>query len=248
LDSEGLCTCFAKGAEGLVFCEPHHRYWFGGHRVPSVTTILKPLDNFDGVDPEVLEAARLRGIAVHSATQYDDDGDLDMGTVDDMIRPYLLAWRKFKGETGFETILSEHRVMSTRYRYAGTLDRIGLLGGRQVLLDIKTGEQVPLSAGPQTAAYLEAFNAAYPPPAGKEAMASRRYVVQLRSTGDYQLIPYTASDDLQCFLAHLNIHQWWQRREGVLDVGHRLGPPGGGDAEKFKDVQRRLRKDLKNEG
>lgn len=205
---EGICTCFAQNAEGLVFCEPHHRYWFGGHRVPSVTTVLKPLDNFDGVDHEVLEAARLRGIAVHSATQYDDDGDLDMDTVDDMIRPYLLAWRKFKEETGFETILSEHRVMSTRYRYAGTLDRIGLFGGQQVLLDIKTGEQVPLSAGPQTAAYLEAFS--HPYQVGQ--LRTRRYVVQLRSTGDYQLIPYTASDDLQCFLAHLNIYQWRQAR------------------------------------
>jgi len=197
------CLCWAgKRAAGLVFCPEHHIYWFGGQRVPSVTGILRGLDSYVHVDADVLEAARQRGIAVHSATQFDDDGELDMNTVDDMIRPYLFAWRSFRKESGFEPLHQEGRVYSPKYRYAGTYDVIGFMGGKRVLIDKKSGDQVPLAAGPQTAAYAAAYEEA-----GGDRI-QKRYVVQLRSNGDYQLIPYGASDDLQCFLAHLQIHRW----------------------------------------
>lgn len=199
-----ICVCWAgERSEGLLFCPEHHRYWFGGHRVPSVTTILKPLDNFDGVPTDVLEAARARGTAVHAATQYDDEGELDMDTVDPLIRPYLEAWRLFRYQTSFEPIANEGRVYHAQHRYAGTFDVVGRFGaGKLVLIDKKSGESVPLSAGPQTAAYAEAW--------GGERIA-KRYVVQLRADGQYSLIPYTSTDDLQCFLAHLSIYRWKER-------------------------------------
>ena len=205
------CCCGSRGGLGQVdFCEEHHRYWYNGERVPSVTQLLAGLDNFAGVDPEVLEAARIRGIAVHAATQLDDEGDLDMTTVDDIVRPYLYAWRQFRSDTGFTPYPGgqERIVYHQKYRYAGRLDVIGEMGGKRVLIDKKSGEQVPLSAGPQTAAYMEAENVERRPVDYIRA----RYVVQLRATGEYSLVRYKDDrGDLGCFLSHLNIYQWRQR-------------------------------------
>lgn len=202
------CCCGSRGGLGQVdFCEEHHRYYYNGERVPSVTQLLAGLDNFAGVDPEVLEAARIRGIAVHAATQLDDEGDLDMTTVDDIVRPYLYAWRQFRSDTGFTPYPDgqERIVYHPKYRYAGRLDVVGEMGGDRVLIDKKSGESVPLSAGPQTAAYMESWNETNP-------AVRKRYVVQLRASGDYVLHPYKDQrGDFGCFLSHLNIYQWRQR-------------------------------------
>jgi hypothetical protein len=48
-----------------------------------------------------------------------------MDTVDDVILPYLAAWRLFKRESGFIVEQSEVPMMSKALRYAGTPDVIG---------------------------------------------------------------------------------------------------------------------------
>src|SRR5690606_18835965 len=103
------------------------------------------------------------GQHVHAACHYDDEGDLDEATVHPDVRPYLEGWRLFRREMGFVPLLLETRVYHPIYRYAGTLDRFGLLehqSGVYVLVDIKTGDPEAAAAALQTAAYVEALRLA----------------------------------------------------------------------------------------
>ena len=59
-----------------------HRYTLGGIVLPSVTQILRGLDDFSNVPARVLEKARDRGNRVHAACNLDVLGTLDENTVD----------------------------------------------------------------------------------------------------------------------------------------------------------------------
>jgi hypothetical protein len=99
-----------------------------GRLYPSVTTILKA-EGF--IDTRFYDDwSRDRGSMIHLATAYDDAGELDEESLDPVILPYLVAWRKFRKESGFGLGLIEPPMMSTAYKYAGTPDRIGDLPGR----------------------------------------------------------------------------------------------------------------------
>ena len=139
------------GARELVFDEPTHTYRVGGVLVPGVTTILRPLSNFDGIPAAVLEAKRDLGQRVHFACQLDDEDDLEESSVEDDVEPYLSAWRKFIAESGARVIHNEQRVYEPTMRYAGTLDNVLEVQGHRWLVDKKTSISTPISAGPQTA-------------------------------------------------------------------------------------------------
>ena len=169
-----------------------HRYTLDGIVLPSVTQILRGLDDFAHVPARVLEKARDRGTRVHSACSLDVLGTLDEATVDDEVAPYLAQFRRFPRESGFMPTLSECRVYDETLWYAGTLDLFGDLPGCiDVQIDIKSGA-IPRSVGPQTAAYA---NGLY-----KRAglMTRRRYTLKLEA-GKYSLIPLDSTDDFGAF-------------------------------------------------
>jgi hypothetical protein len=104
----------------IGFTEEGHRYADG---LESVTGILRD-EGF--IDTRFYDDfSRERGRIVHKARHLDDSGELDMDTVDVVIRPYLAAWRLFKRESGFIVEQSEVPMMSKALRYAGTPDVIG---------------------------------------------------------------------------------------------------------------------------
>ena len=192
----------------LVFDPIEHKYFYDGLEVPSVTTILKSanLVNFDMVPYQVLEKAAYIGTCVHNATAYADAGTLDYSTIDECLTGYLDAWEKFKKETGFKFTHIEVKLYSEKYKYAGAIDRIGTINGKEVLPDIKTGAHT-ISHGPQTAAYAQA---------AKEMgiITSRkpdRFTVQLNENGTYKLIPLKGNADFSAFLNALAIHNYKKR-------------------------------------
>jgi len=201
----------------LTFDEASHIYRVGGQVVSSVTQILGRLsaEEYRFVDKSVMEDAALLGKAVHKMIELDLRGDLDVEALSDGLQVYYTAWQNFLQLSGFQMALSEARVYSSKYGYAGTLDLAGWLNTRFVIIDAKRTAAVPRTAGPQTAAYLQALEESgkqfYVP--GMESMAARiigaeRYALHLRADGTWRLVPFTDKSDLRVFLACKTLHDW----------------------------------------
>lgn len=193
-------------AERVVFDADTHTYWLGGRRIPNVTTVIDAFaQQYAGIPEWILAPARERGTAVHKATEYDDLGTLDEDALDDSLRPYLDAWRRFRREAGFAPELTEERVFSSRYFYAGMLDRVGRMRywrrPDRILLDIKSGSALRTTTGMQTAAYAEALP-------GKPLP---RFGVELHDDGTYRLEQFTDTNDLPDYLAALRLWNWRQK-------------------------------------
>lgn len=192
----------------LTFDKPTHTYRWQGVVVPSVTQVLESACRFEFVTPEDLEAAQRRGTYVHEMTELSDTDALD----DDAERdgPHwkrLLAWRKFVADYEPNWAAIETLGFSKLYRYAGTVDRLGVLermGDDKWVIDIKTSASVGKSWGPQTAAYrqiaIEERGPAW-------AMA-RRATVRLHDDGSYNFDECKSRDDWRIFDAMLTLKHW----------------------------------------
>lgn len=188
---------------GLTFDADTHTYRFNGQQVPGVTTILKPITDFSAVPPQVLAAAADFGAAVHLACELDDLGQLDESTLDAALVPYLAAWRKFSSDHGVQWQLVESPVYHPVMRYAGTLDRFGLVSGLNTVVDIKSTAQLYPSVGPQLAAYANALPGRY--------TAVKRMAVQLKADGTYHAKEYSDPADWPLFCSLLTVRTWCAR-------------------------------------
>lgn len=191
----------------LKFDPETHIYTYNDVVVPSVTQVLKEagIVDYDGIDPDVMERARIRGQDVHELCQWDDEGTLDENGADDEYRGYLEAWRKFKKETGFVCEKIEYPVYNSIYAYAGTLDRLGSIGEELWLLDIKTGQMQAWTAL-QTMAYLMALE--YDAVVKKSNLGRKRGGVELRKDGTYRFEKFTQYKDRDVFLSALAVANW----------------------------------------
>lgn len=189
-----------------------HTFTLDGLPIPNVTRILSPLYDFDPMQG-YLEDARQRGIAVHEATEKHDRrvAVLTPPSVtwqpEDTTEPYFVAWLKFLGDTGFEIHAIEQQVFSRRHRYAGILDRLGVLNGRRVVIDIKTTSAIKPLMGVQLAAYQVAVNETLV----KVKQYPYRFVCQLKGDGSYRLEEFKDKADFTVFLALLTLHNWRSR-------------------------------------
>lgn len=166
-----------------------------GREVPSVTGIISAGGL---IDTKWSTAWHMeRGTAVHRAVELFEQGDLDEGSLDPVIVPYLDAWHRFRAETGYVSNALEQRIYNPVYRYAGTLDQIGIMQDRTCLVDLKTGTCQRWWAL-QTAAY----NAV--------AKCRDRYSLELHGDGTYRLIQHTKKTDFQAFLACLTVYNLQQ--------------------------------------
>lgn len=192
----------------LTFESATHTYRYEGVVVPSVTQIIAPLNDFSRVAPDVLEAARSFGTAVHRATELSDAGTLDPTSISTAVAPRLTAWRNFLQEYTVTTLASEVRVYHPAFRYGGTLDRYALVDGEPFILDIKTGGACP-SYGPQLAAYTEAWKSGH-----LSQPIPRRACVYLMEDTRYKFIecPYPEfRQDFSVFLSCLTIYNFRQK-------------------------------------
>lgn len=207
-DPEGPDAFFLTGIEGLTFNRVKHSYAYNGVSVPSVTTILKPLNDFGFVRGDVLEYARDRGSAVHEAIELLAADDLDEDSLDPVILPYLDGYRRFLADTGFVALASEQMVYHSKFGYAGTFDTIGILNKQRAVIDYKTGASLPISVGPQLAAYQNAYNAG----AAKGGAVLARYALHLTGDGGYGLVRYSDAADWPEFLHLLGHFNWIKGR------------------------------------
>lgn len=182
----------------LTFNAATHQYAWAGQLVPSVTQILRPIVNYADIPPHILARAAQRGTTAHFVTELDDEGTLDEASVPLEIEPYLAAWRAYKRERGVVVLESEKRVYSQMHRFAGTLDRVlAHDDGAEFVVDIKTSKTIKKAAGPQTAAYQNAFG----------SPGLRRAVVQLKDDGTFRFHEFTNGRDWVLFMSCLLIHK-----------------------------------------
>jgi len=188
----------------LKFSKTSHTYTNDGLVVPSVTQVISGvgLTNFGGISPDILQRAADFGTAVHRGCHLDDLGDLDELSLDPNLKPYLEAWRSFRGGMIFEAI--EQPLFHSGYGFCGTPDRIAKYystahgKGMPAIIDLKTGTTVYPSTAIQLAGY--AILADIP--------TARRLAVQLLPTGKFKVTEYTDRKDREIFLAALAVYKW----------------------------------------
>lgn len=200
----------------VIFDEAKHEYRTPeGKRLPSVTEILKPLyGDLRYVKQDLLDYKSVLGQAVHKAIELYTLKTLDMDTLDDQVLPYFEQFLRFCRDTGFVPTETEVRI-SSKMGYAGTLDLIGLLNCRKVLVDIKTTAALSPAVALQTAAYGMAYNAERP-----ASPVVKRYA--LRLTPDmYRLQPYdNMAADFATFIAFLKTNEWCRQNGAKQEYNH----------------------------
>lgn len=177
-----------------------HIYRHEGRIVPSVTQVLTlaGLDELANVPRRCLVRAAAVGTAVHQACEFLDQDDLDLDSLDPEIVGYVLGWQEFKRENDFSPVVIERRGIAVgEISYGFCLDRIGVLGDREVLLDIKTGQKAAASWAVQTAAYALA-----------EEFDGPRLSVHVSKDGTYQIIPHNEEGDFQVWHNALEVAHW----------------------------------------
>ncbi len=176
-----------------------------GPTLPRVTEILADVGlgpDLSRVPPDVLEAARARGVAVHAAIEAIVYGYLDEAELADDVLPRLEAYRRFVKDSGYETAHTEIEVVHAAWRYRGHPDSVGWLVNKRVILDWKNMDALDLApAGYQLAGYRAAWNHEHPTEP-VEALA----VVQLKSDGSYRLHTIPAADPEPVFLAAVMVY------------------------------------------
>lgn len=196
----GSEAAVADNKPALTFDEESHTYRINGVVVPSVTQVLYGAGFID--KQWFTEEARQRGGYVSQATQFEDEGTLDWDALDEGLRGYVEAWRKFRREAGITEILSvERQVCNPELAYAGTLDRL-VRWGRPTcswVLDIKTGAKQAWHSL-QTAAYAGCLPGA--------PSCHKRGSVILKEDGTYKFIKHSDWGDWRVFQAALSIYHW----------------------------------------
>jgi len=180
-----------------------HRYALDGRPVPNVTRVIGDLHDYSSIPSGALERKRAIGAALHRAIELDLDGELDPASIDPNVSGHFTAWRSFLTEKHFECYLCECRVASRKYRYAGTVDLVGEIDAKEVLIDAKVSREPHPAARLQTAAYLNAACEM-----GFLAPSTRRFALYLHADGRYSLEPHPGKDDLAVFLACLARYNW----------------------------------------
>ena len=150
------------------------------------------------------EEAMARGTYVHTACGMVDRGTLDWEGLDPVLLPYCEAYAKFCQDVNPEPFLSEARFDHPQYQYTGQLDRVYGIGGKVILVDIKTGAVHP-AVDLQVAAYREL-------PHGQPIAGCR--VLYLRNDATYRLVESKDHRrNFNIFLAALTCVRW--RKENL---------------------------------
>ena len=169
----------------IEFFEDAHTYLVDGREVPSVSDILAYItaSHYGSINEAVLKQAAQRGTDVHKACQ-----EIDYGCeaeVDPQIAPYIRAYCDFLRDYAPDWQEIEQIHYDEDEDYCGTVDRMGFIDGKPVILDIKTTGS-PTKANyvayaTQTWAYSLFYYAKY-----KHDI--KRYILFLKKDGKYRLL------------------------------------------------------------
>jgi len=189
----------------INFKEEGHIYYLdGGEILPSVSQILQDCGIIDTTYFKPGHATR--GREIHKATEFIDNKILDISCYSESEHiKYIEAYELFKKETGFEVLEVEKKVYSEIYKYAGTIDRIGILNEKKIILDIKSGVKQGWH-GIQLTAYNLSQEFIY-----------NIYGLYLNKHGTYVLEKYNSAKYMDTFLSALNVYRFKHERIQYMD-------------------------------
>lgn len=183
----------------FTFNKQDHTYRMeNGEIWPSVTQILADLGFYRNAEKYFTEESATLGIYVHEIVNMYLEDTLDECSIDEVLLPYFNAFQKFFADTGFAHPVCELAMVSETYRFAGTVDLVGILNDGDSIIDVKTGLVGPVT-GIQLAGYDLLLNSTH---------TMRRYALQLKNDGNYKLIPFVDRNDRRIFQAALATWHW----------------------------------------
>ncbi len=199
----------------LTFQEEGHRYFLDGAEIPGNTSMLKAAGLID--DTWFTPESRDRGIRVHDAVWFEDEGSLDWSTVREDEKPRVEAFVDFKLKTGWVSDVNECLVHSEALRFATRPDLVGVMNGARWTVNVKTGEPSKW-VGLQLAGELIALNSVIF--ASEEEWVKRltwfdnnpyvtkRAALHLKANGKWRLIPFEDPADMPTFEGLVRLHHW----------------------------------------
>lgn len=193
----------------LQFFDKGHIYMLNGQRLPCVSDLCRFLHREIYKDAPLwqMEAAADRGTKVHAATEaLDKTGRAE---IEDEYLPYLQAYAAFRREHDVQWELIEHPDYHPAHRYAGTIDRYGMVDGFKTLLDIKTTYRV---YKPLCSASLNLYRMMLE---ARGRDVERLLILHLKKEGSYKLIRFDAEDAVPMALVTLHTAMQKKRRANV---------------------------------
>ena len=191
----------------LQFFDRGHVYMLDGERLPCVSDLCRFLHREIYKDAPLwqMEAAADRGTKVHAATEaLDRTGRAE---IEDGYLPYLQAYAQFRNEHDVQWELIEYPDYHPAHRYAGTIDRYGLVDGFNTLLDIKTTYRV---YKPLCSASLNLYRLMLE---ARQKKVERLLILHLRKDGSYKLLWFDADDSVPMALITLHTALKTRRRK-----------------------------------
>ena len=185
-------------SDELVFREEDHKYFLNGEEIPSVSELTRFLarEVYGEADPIALDRAAEKGTAVHDALQtLDEKGEVE---VDSEYDGYIAAYLKFRAEHDVEWREIEWMVHTDKY--AGRIDRYGYVDGKPCIVDFKTTSRISKAHEVLYTAALSLYEMAI----CLAKPVDMLYVIQLKSDGNYKLIPLNVDRALaaSCIILH----------------------------------------------
>lgn len=205
----------------LIFFDRDHQYQVDGEPVPSVSEVLRFMSReiYDSATQFQLQNAADRGTRIHKATeQIDRFGSCEVAAdIELYVRAYMQFLRDHKPH--WEKI--EHAMYHPKLMYAGTLDRVGIIGGKRTVVDIKSTSRIVV---PLVTAQVNAYAMMCTDTIDQVA------VLQLKPDGTYRF--RILEDDTSTFAACLALHNALKKKpRKKKEVTDGTEPNGSSSAE-----------------
>jgi hypothetical protein len=209
----------------FTFDEASHVYRVGSTIVPGCTRVIDHagLTSFENVRDDVLERRGRLGKIVHRSCHFLDQRDLDWLTVAEDAKGYVESWAILCEDMKVEWALIEHQCIGEidGMKFGMQIDRQGLVGGEDAIVDLKISRQAESWHGVQLAGYAIGLPHGLISTLLGRFFARKRFIAKLNENGKKaRLIPYESRLDFDVFRAALLISHAklrWGKKISILE-------------------------------
>jgi hypothetical protein len=163
------------------------------------------------------EANRLKeeaadvGTLIHDICDRIDKGEtIPLDLLDDKVRNGVQAYLKWCKDVKWEFLQGEFIIYDTDHKYAGMVDKLGMVNGKLALVDIKTGKAIYPEMLLQLSAYANAYHKLNP-----DEQIEEFYIIKLdKDDGSFEV--HKIEEDMgylfNVFLGAKKIYDWRKKK------------------------------------